>query len=134
MNPKLTTLIILSILLSSCQSNPGYPPSIKEKTGFQTSSPWKPTTDSRADIAIVYGAGDRRGMTFEERVQSWRDRGYTTHFMTGIAWGGYQDYFTGQWDGKTHWDEGQVTKKGDTIGHALARPYLRIIVSHLRYL
>ena len=36
------------------------------------------------------------------------ERGYTTHFMTGIAWGEYQDYFTGAWDGRAHFDEGQV--------------------------
>ncbi len=71
--------------------------------------------DVRADVAIVYSVKDHHengGMTFEERVQSWRDRGYTTHFMSGIAWGEYQDYFTGMWDGKWHLDEGQVTQHG----------------------
>src|SRR5690606_24281985 len=50
--------------------------------------------------------------------------GYTTHFMTGIAWGEYQDYFTGEWDGKMHLDEGQVTQKGDTIWHGRMVPYI----------
>ena len=77
----------------------------REKTTFQTSGQWKPVTDIRADAVMVYGANDRPRMTFRQRVQSWRDRGYTTHFMTGIAWGGYQDYFTGKWDGKWHLDE-----------------------------
>src|SRR5690606_11808410 len=98
-----------------------------EKTAFQTSNPWKPVTDVRADVAIVYSVKDhhRQGnMTFEERVQTWRDRGYTTHFMTGIAWGEYQDYFTGKWDGKWHLDEGQVTQKGDTIWHGHMVPYI----------
>jgi hypothetical protein len=112
----------------------------KEKTAFQTSGQWKPVTDVRADVAIVYGAGDRRAsnnrpaMTFEERVQTWRDRGYTTHFMTGIAWGGYQDYFTGQWDGETHWDEGQVTLKGDTIWHGRNVPYIVPSRNFLKYM
>src|SRR3954447_3800724 len=57
-----------------------------EKTAFQTSSPWRPEIDVRSDIAIVYGANDRANMTFEERVKSWRDHNYLTHFMTGIAW------------------------------------------------
>ena len=90
----------------------------REKTVFQTSNPWKPVTDVRADVAIVYSVKDhhRKGnLTFEERVQTWRDKGYTTHFMTGIAWGEYQDYFTGEWDGKMHLDEGQVTQKGDMV-------------------
>ncbi|MDR0750002.1 MAG: hypothetical protein LBF62_10615, partial [Tannerellaceae bacterium] len=112
----------------------------KEKTAFQTSGPWKPATDVRADVAIVYGANDRRaannrpGMTFDERVQSWRERGYTTHFMTGIAWGGYQDYFTGKWDGETHWDEGQVTVKGDTIWHGRSVPYIVPSANFLKYM
>ena len=33
--------------------------SSKEKTAFQTSSPWRPEIDTRSDIAIVYGAADR---------------------------------------------------------------------------
>ena len=53
----------------------------KEKTTFQTAGQWKPVTDVRSDVAIVYGAGDRKNLTFEQRVQSWRDKGYITHFM-----------------------------------------------------
>ena len=88
------------------------------KTTFQTSREWRPTIDNRADAVMVYGVGgnpsDRsKKMSFEDRVKSWKDRGYTIHFMTGMAWGEYQDYFTGQWDGKWHLDEGQVTQKGD---------------------
>lgn len=95
-----------------------------EKTAFQTGSPWRPEIDVRSDIAIVYGANDRPGLSFEARLNSWRERGYQTHFMTGIAWGEYQDYFTGQWDGKWHLDEGQVTRQGDTIWHGRMVPYL----------
>ncbi|WP_165043252.1 hypothetical protein [Dysgonomonas sp. ZJ709] len=105
-----------------------------EKTAFQTAGPWKPVTDVRADVAIVYGAGDRKDMTFEQRVQSWRDRGYTTHFMTGIAWGEYQDYFTGKWDGKMHLDEGQVEQDGDTIWHGHMVPYIVPTENFLKYM
>ncbi|HEY9487289.1 MAG TPA: hypothetical protein VIQ51_03110, partial [Chryseosolibacter sp.] len=77
----------------------------------------------------------RKGsLTFEQRVQTWRDRGYTTHFMTGIAWGEYQDYFTGKWDGKMHLDEGQVTQKGDTIWHGRMVPYIVPSMNFLKYL
>ncbi len=106
----------------------------REKTTFQTSGQWKPTTDVRSDVAIVYGTSDRPGMTFEQRVQSWRDRGYTVHFMTGIAWGGYQDYFTGKWDGINHLGEGQVTAKGDTIWHGKLTPYLVPTASFIKYM
>lgn len=111
----------------------------REKTAFQTSQQWKPTTDNRADVAIVYGVGGNpsdvvKGKSFEERVQSWRERGYVTHFMTGIAWGEYQDYFTGQWDGKWHLDEGQVQQNGDTIWHGHMVPYIVPTDNYLKYI
>lgn len=108
-----------------------------EKTVFQTSNPWKPVTDVRADVAIVYSVKEHHekgNMTFEQRVQSWRDRGYTTHFMSGIAWGEYQDYFTGKWDGKWHLDEGQVTQKGDTIWHGRMVPYIVPSENFIKYM
>src|ERR1700761_2618536 len=85
--------------------NQGQP---QEKTTFQTGSPWIPQIDVRSDMAIVYGTGDRKDMSFEQRVQSWRDHGYQVGFMTGIAWGSYYDYFLGKWDGKNHLGVGQV--------------------------
>lgn len=106
----------------------------REKTTFQTSGQWKPVTDVRSDVAIVYGAGDRKNLTFEQRVQSWRDKGYITHFMTGIAWGEYQDYFTGKWDGKMHLDEGQVQQNGDTIWHGHMVPYIVPTDNYIKYM
>jgi hypothetical protein len=105
----------------------------QEKTTFQTAGPWKPVTDIRSDLVMVYGANDSRRMTFRERVDSWRKRGYTTHFMTGIAWGEYQDYFTGKWDGKWHLDEGQKTSRGDTIWHGRLIPYIVPTKNYLSY-
>ena len=110
------------------------------KTTFQSSREWRPTIDNRADAVMVYGVGGnpsdkhRKGFTFEERVKSWRDRGYITHFMTGIAWGEYQDYFTGKWDRKWHLDEGQVTVKGDTIWHGHMVPYIVPSENYLKYM
>jgi hypothetical protein len=109
----------------------------KEKTAFQTSNPWKPVTDVRADVAIVYSVKDHHAkgaLTFEKRVQTWRDKGYTTHFMTGIAWGEYQDYFTGKWDGKMHLDEGQVTQNGDTLWHGRMVPYIVPSMNFIKYM
>jgi hypothetical protein len=96
----------------------------KEKTAFQTSHQWIPEIDVRSDIAIVYGVNERGKISFEDRVKSWRERGYQTHFMTGIAWGQYDDYFLGKWDGKNHLGEGQITMKGDTIWHGRNIPYI----------
>jgi hypothetical protein len=106
---------------------------VKEKTTFQTSAPWKATTDSRADVAIIYGHGDGRNMTFAQRVKSWSDHGYKTAFMTGMAWGGYHDYFTGRWDGKQHFDEGQKMMNGDTVWHGRNTPYVVPTMNFLKY-
>jgi len=106
----------------------------KEKTAFQTGSPWRPEIDVQSDIAIVYGAGDRKNMTFEQRLASWRNRGYQTHFMTGIAWGEYQDYFLGKWDGKNHQDIGQVARDGKVIWHGGGVPYIVPVKSFLEYM
>ena len=135
MKTRLLIGIALVVLITGCQTKKSSV-SIREKTAFQTSGQWKPVTDVRSDVAIVYGAGDNRrgGMTFENRVQSLRDRGYITHFMTGIAWGGYQDYFTGQWDGEWHLDEGQVNVKGDTIWHGRMTPYIVPSMNFIKYM
>ncbi len=120
-------ILLVAVLLSPGCRQQKAGNALREKTAFQTANAWKPSIDVRADVAIVYSVKDHHGdngMTFEERVQSWRDRGYVTHFMTGIAWGDYQDYFTGQWDGEPHFDEGQVTQQGDTIWHGHMVPYI----------
>mgnify|MGYP005916146687 CR=1 FL=1 len=85
------------------------------KAIFQTAEPWKQETDICADAVMVYGTVDKPNMTFEQRIESWRKRGYGIQFMTGVAWGDYQDYFLGKWDGVTdHLREGQREKMVQT--------------------
>lgn len=84
-----------------------------ERTVFQTSQPYSDRINSRADVAIVYGIDK----TMPDRVKSWRDRGYHVHLMTGVAWGQYQDYYYGRFDGVNHEDEAQTRPNGDKIGH-----------------
>ena len=135
MNTKFLVWIIPALLFVDCYAQTAKTKSsVREKTAFQTAGQWKPVTDIRSDVAIVYGANDRPNMTFEARVQSWRNRGYTTHFMTGIAWGEYQDYFIGKWDGKMHLDEGQVTMNGDTIWHGHLVPYIVPSSNFIKYM
>lgn len=131
--------LILGILALSVCSPVVAQNNKRVKTTFQTSREWKATIDNRADAVMVYGVGgnpsDRsKKLSFEERVQSWKERGYTVHFMTGIAWGEYQDYFTGEWDGKSHLDEGQVTISGDTIWHGHMVPYIVPSENFLNYI
>ena len=109
----------------------------KEKTAFQTSSCWLPEIDVRSDIAIVYGTHDSPDMTFQQRVDSWRARGYITHFMTGIAWGGYNDYYNGKWDGENHLEEvTQRERGGIKIIHSgdASDPYVVPVKSFVEYL
>lgn len=122
-----TLLVVLLFALAQSLS------AQREKTSFQTLSPWKPTTDIRSDVVMVYGAGDYPEISFHDRVQSWRDHGYTTHFMTAIAWGSHKDYFNGQWDGILHYDEVQQRANGEEIMHNPGVPYIVPTRSFLRY-
>src|SRR5690554_3562656 len=103
-------------------------------TTFQTASPWEPETNVPADVAMIYGTHNVGNMTFEERVQSWNEKGFITQFMTGISWGAYQDYFDGSWDGIKHADEGQVAQNGETIWHHGNVPYVVPTDNYLKYL
>ena len=122
-----TLLVVLLFALAQSLS------AQREKTSFQTLSPWKPTTDIRSDVVMVYGAGDYPEISFQDRVQSWRDHGYATHFMTAIAWGSHKDYFSGQWDGIPHYDEVQQRANGEEIMHNPGVPYIVPTRSFLRY-
>ncbi|HEY0866719.1 MAG TPA: hypothetical protein VGE01_05055 [Fimbriimonas sp.] len=84
-----------------------------ERTVFQTGAPYSDRLNLRADVAIVYGFDNK----MPERVKGWRDRGYKVHLMTGVAWGEYQDYYYGRWDGQNHEDEAQTRKNGEKVGH-----------------
>lgn len=129
-------LFALSILLCGCHTSFAQKLEKQDaKTSFQTSEPWKPETDVRADATMVYGTVDRPGMSFEQRVQTWRNRGYLVQFMTGVAWGEYQDYFLGKWDGiDTHLEEGQRDRDGNEIAHGYMIPYIVPTESFIRYM
>ena len=106
----------------------------EERTAFQEASPYFPETDSRADVAIVYGLDP----TFEERVARWREAGYRIHVMTGVAWGSYQDYVRGEWDGQQHYDDAQAAVGGFKLEHGLAQGHDRFYMmpskTYARYL
>ena len=89
------------------------PDQLLERTCFQTHQPWTTNTDLRSDVAICYGidAGLPR------RIQTWRDHGYRIHVMTGVAWGQYQDYIYGRFDGLNHEDEEQTDRNGNPHSH-----------------
>jgi hypothetical protein len=101
-----------------------------ERTSFQTSGPYDPRVDIKSDVAMVYGFGGN----FTNRVEGWRSQGYRVHLMTGVAWGEYQDYFSGKWDGVSHQDEAQTDKRGNLIQHGPTVPYVAPSVTYGKYL
>ncbi|MBS1725660.1 MAG: hypothetical protein JST51_02995 [Armatimonadetes bacterium] len=102
----------------------------QERTVFQTSSTYSDRINLRADVAIVYGFDP--GMP--ERVRAWRSRGYKVHLMTGVAWGEYQDYYFGRWDGINHEDEAQTRKNGEKVGHGADVYYMSPGKNYGKYL
>ncbi len=92
---------------------PADPNQILERTCFQTGKAWSPQGDLRSDVAIVYGID----ANLPARIQTWRERGFRIHVMTGVAWGQYQDYLYGRFDGVNHEDEAQTDRNGKKIGH-----------------
>jgi hypothetical protein len=82
------------------------------RTSFQAAAPRIPEVDARPDAVMVYGLADT-----ERRVREWRRLGYQTQLMTGIAWGSYQDYLYGRFDGKNHEDDAQQDRDGNRISH-----------------
>lgn len=92
---------------------PADPQQHLERTCFQTGGAWSPNGNLRSDVAIVYGIDPG----LPGRIQTWRDRGYRIHVMTGVSWGNYQDYLYGRFDGVNHEDEAQTDRHGNKISH-----------------
>lgn len=85
----------------------------EERLSFQSADPWSPRINLNADVAMVYGIGPK----LPDLVNSWRTHGYKVELMTGVAWGGYQDYLDGKFDGQNHWDQAQTDSAGKHIIH-----------------
>ncbi|HXE51716.1 MAG TPA: hypothetical protein VN541_01830, partial [Tepidisphaeraceae bacterium] len=102
----------------------------QERLTFQTGGPWSPRVDLNADASLVYGIGK----TLPDRLKDWRDHGYRVHVMTGVAWGSYQDYLYGRWDGKRHLDEAQTRKDGSKRSHGGDVYYMSPGIDYGRYL
>lgn len=84
-----------------------------ERTCFQTARAWVETANLRSDVAILYGIDP--GLPV--RIETWRNRGYRIHVMTGVSWGNYQDYLYGRFDGINHEDEAQTDRRGNKVSH-----------------
>lgn len=103
----------------------------EELTCYQESAPLMPETDFGQDFVCVYGIDP--GMP--ERVKKFRERGYVVHLMTGIAWGNYQDYMSGEFDGREHYDEIQRSRDGSiTAEFVKASGYMVPTISYTDFL
>ncbi|QGQ95310.1 hypothetical protein EHS13_10640 [Paenibacillus psychroresistens] len=101
-----------------------------EWTGFQESRPYGPKYDLRTDFVMVYGISE----DLPDRINGWKQAGYTIHLMTGVSWGEYQDYLYGRFDGHEHWDEAQTDRKGNHMLHGKDIPYMVPTISFAEYL
>ena len=85
----------------------------EQRLSFQTSTGWSPRDNLNADVAMCYGINK----SLPDRLKDWRDHGYIVQLMTGVAWGEYQDYLYGRFDGKNHLDEAQTDRDGNKVSH-----------------
>lgn len=119
LNSKPILLVLTAAGLLSCFAAelpppfPADPNQSLERTCFQTGGAWSNEGNLRSDVAIVYGVDPG----LPQRIQTWRDRGYRIHVMTGVSWGNYQDYLYGRFDGVNHEDEAQTERDGKKISH-----------------
>lgn len=116
-SPLIPLALLASVLSLPAQTGiPAFPPDPQqnqERTCFQTGSAWSEHGNLRSDVAIVYGIDPG----LPGRIQTWRDRGYRIHVMTGVSWGHYQDYLYGRFDGINHEDEAQTMRDGRKRSH-----------------
>ena len=110
---KTVALCISAIAAIGFQNVLAADPLAQENTCFQTGKAWTPEGNLRADVAIVYGIDTN----LPARIESWRAHDYHIQVMTGVAWGEYQDYLYGRFDGINHEDEAQTDREGNKIGH-----------------
>ncbi len=98
-------------------------------TTFQCAAPYDGRIDIQADAVMIYGLANTAS-----RTTPWRRHGYRTQLMTGIAWGGYQDYLYGRFDGKRHLDDAQMNRRGERISHGGDVYYMVPTKSYTDYL
>lgn len=103
------------------------------RTIYQQSAGYDPRYDLKTDGVMVYGVDDATVAGYSQ----WSERsGSVLQMMTGIAWGHYQDFLGGKWDGVDHWDDAQVGGRENPILHAGDKtvPYLNPSIAFCDYL
>lgn len=101
-----------------------------ERTSFQEAGAFDPRIDIKSDVAMVYGVD----AGLPGRIETWRKEGYRIHVMTGVAWGNYQDFISGEWNGTNHEDAAQTDRDGKPIMHHPTVPYMCPTEDYGKYL
>ncbi|HPG70341.1 MAG TPA: hypothetical protein PLO37_26170 [Candidatus Hydrogenedentes bacterium] len=109
LNPLCLLAVLVAVMAISFAAPAQNAP--QDFTCFQTGSDYGPEIDIGSDVAVVYGVN----ASFPDRVALWREKGYVVSMMTGIAWGGYDDYY-GSGDAFRR-DEVQTDKTGKLWMH-----------------
>jgi hypothetical protein len=108
----------------------GNRPQSEERLSFQADDSWEGRVNLNADVAMAYGIDD----SLPQRLADWKSHGYIPQVMTGVAWGMYQDFTFGRWDGHSHMDEAQTMQSGERIGHGQEMYYMSPSEAYGRYL
>ncbi len=85
-------------------------PTLCTRTFMLVGNPYDDRLDVRTDAVIIYGH-----QNYLPRAQKWQEKNYHIHFMTGLSVGGYDDYFSGKYDGKEHDHERQQLADGTRL-------------------
>lgn len=102
----------------------------KERTFLLVGQPYDDRIDVGTDVAIIYGHTGN----YSHRAQRWRQAGYIAHFMTGANCGSYDDYITGNFDDKEHFNERQQKADGSRAERSPSVYYLVPTMSYIEYL
>lgn len=102
----------------------------EERTGVQEDAKWRPEIDLQCDFVMVYGIDAK----MPERIKGYKENGYVVHLMVGTAWGDYQDFIYGEFDGRRHSDEAQRTRSETAMEHGENVPYMVPTIAFAWYL
>ncbi|MGL6226331.1 MAG: hypothetical protein ACRC10_06865 [Thermoguttaceae bacterium] len=101
-----------------------------ERTGFQEASAYHEDFDLQTDFVMPYGISEQA----INQLQPWKDAQYVLELMTGVSWGGYEDFLDGKFDGIDHWDDAQCDPEFKQILHGPRVPYMVPSIAFSRYL
>ena len=106
----------------------------EEKNFYQESCPYTVYIDFGQDVNCAYGCGD----DLKDRIRQFKSRGYVVHLMTGIAWGGYDEFINGKWDGIDHRDciqrerSGAISREHCHYYYCPTIPYVNYLVERFK--